>query len=79
MKNLLIAAALCVFAASAHADHGSCSIHAKEQKLSGAAKNSYVKKCQKDASAACAASANEKKLSGAARNSHIKKCNKDAA
>lgn len=79
MKNVLIAAALCLFAASAHADHGSCSIHAKEQKLNGAAKNSYIKKCQKDAAAACKASADEKKLSGAARNSHIKKCNKDAA
>jgi hypothetical protein len=43
--------------------------------LAGAAKNSFVKKCQKDA---CEAQATEKKLAGAARNSFVTKCERDA-
>ncbi|MCX7204322.1 MAG: hypothetical protein NTV17_19230 [Burkholderiales bacterium] len=78
MKNVLIAAALALFAASAHADHGSCAEHAKDKKLSGAAKNSFMKKCERDASSACKLSADEKKLNGAARNSHVKKCTREA-
>jgi uncharacterized FlgJ-related protein len=60
-----------------------CQAQATEKKLSGAAKNSFVKKCQKDAAAAakaaCEAQAGEKKLAGAAKNSFVKKCEKDAA
>jgi uncharacterized FlgJ-related protein len=66
----------------AYAD-SSCQAQATEKKLSGAAKNSFVKKCQKDAAAAakaaCEAQAGEKKLAGAAKNSFVKKCEKDAA
>jgi hypothetical protein len=54
--------------------------------LAGAAKNSFVKKCEKDAGApaasaaqACESKAAEKKLAGAAKNSFVKKCEKDAA
>lgn len=55
--------------------------------LAGAAKTSFIKKCEKDAgagnlSAACALKAvdkNGKPLAGAAKNSSIKKCEKDAA
>ena len=54
--------------------------------LAGAAKNSFVKKCEKDAKAAsapaCAAKAidkNGKALAGAAKTSFVKKCEADAA
>ena len=54
--------------------------------LAGAAKTSFVKKCEKDAKAAsapaCAAKAidkNGKPLAGAAKNSFVKKCEADAA
>ena len=51
---------------------------AAEKKLSGAAKTSFLKKCEKDATAACQAASKEKKLSGAAKTSFEKKCIKDA-
>ena len=58
----------------------SCNAAAVEKKLAGAAKNSFMKKCEKDAQAAvCEAQAGEKKLAGAAKNSFVKKCVKDAA
>jgi len=50
--------------------------------LAGAAKASFVKKCQADIKAACEAKAvseNGKKLSGAAKNSFMKKCEAEAA
>ena len=53
--------------------------------LAGAAKASFVKKCEKeaggDAGAACAAKAmdkNGKPLAGAAKTAFVKKCEKDA-
>jgi hypothetical protein len=59
---------------------------AAEKKLAGAAKASFIKKCEKeakgpesDAAKACAGKAAEKKLAGAAKNSFMKKCEKDAA
>lgn len=55
-----------------------CSAAAKEKKLAGAAKTSFLQKCEKDAKAACEAASKEKKLSGAAKNSFEKKCVKDA-
>ena len=60
-----------------------CETQAGEKKLAGAAKNSFVKKCEKDsggaAKAACDTQAGEKKLAGAAKNSFVKKCVADAA
>ena len=41
-------------------------------------KNSFLKKCEKDATAKCEAAATERKLAGAAKNSNVKKCIKDA-
>lgn len=56
-----------------------CAAKATEKKLHGAALNSFMKKCERDAATkACAASAIEKKLAGAARISFTKKCIKDA-
>jgi hypothetical protein len=63
-----------------------CATQATEKKLAGAAKTSFLKKCERDAgsaaaasapnpvAAACAKSAADKKLAGAAKASHIKKC-----
>jgi len=59
-----------------------CDAKAVEKKLAGAAKTSFVKKCEADAgagaTAACEAKATEKKLAGAAKTSFVKKCETDA-
>ncbi len=60
------------------ADGASCTTSATDKKLAGAAKNSFMKKCEKDATATCDAAAVEKKIFGAAKNSFTKKCVKDA-
>ena len=61
----------------------SCAAQATEKKLAGAAKNSFMKKCDKDmagsGNASCESKAAEKKLAGAAKNSFVKKCAADAA
>jgi hypothetical protein len=61
---------------------GSCDAKAAEKKLAGAAKTSFVKKCEADsggaAMAACDAKAAEKKLAGAAKTSFTKKCVTDS-
>jgi hypothetical protein len=84
MKKLALIAMSCLFFSNVvYAADSSCQAQAAEKKLSGAAKNSFVKKCQKDAAAAaktaCESQAAEKKLAGAAKNSFVKKCEKDAA
>ena len=76
MKALILAAALAMAAGSAHAE--ACKVEASSKKLHGAAMNSFMNKCEKDAKAACDRSAADKKLSGAAKASHIKKCVTDA-
>jgi hypothetical protein len=54
---------------------------ADEKKLAGAARTSFITKCEKDASPAaspaCEKSAADKKLAGAAKASHLKKCMAD--
>ena len=81
MKKIVIAAVLGMFAANiAFAADSSCDDKAAEKKLAGAAKNSFLKKCNKDAVlTACGTQATEQKLAGAAKNSFLKKCEKDAA
>jgi hypothetical protein len=69
---------------TAYASEASCDAKAAEKKLAGAAKNSFIKKCEKDtkvnaAKADCDAKAAEKKLKGAAKNSFTKKCVTDAS
>jgi len=73
--------------AASAAAAGSCEDRAVDKngkKLSGAAKTSFVKKCEADAKAAApsceekAVDKNGKKLSGAAKTSSIKKCEADA-
>lgn len=82
MKKLIGLLAVALMASSAYAADD-CAARAAEKKLAGAAKNSFVKKCQADAQTpeekACAATAGEKKLAGAAKNSFMKKCVADAA
>lgn len=57
-----------------------CAAKATEKKLHGAALNSFMKKCERDATAAfCEAAAVDKKLAGAARTSFTKKCIKDGS
>jgi len=83
MKSLLVAMAITLFASTAaFAANPSCEAQAVEKKLAGAAKSSFIKKCDKDAAeaatTACTAQATEKKLAGAAKSSFMKKCVKDA-
>ena len=84
MKTI-VALVFALFAASAFAQTSpACEAKAvsKDGKpLSGAAKNSSIKKCMGDIKAACetkAVSASGKKLGGAAKNSFMKKCESDA-
>ncbi len=82
MKHL-IRAVLFAFAAvsagAAFAADGDCAAQASEKKLAGAAKNSFMKKCEATAgNSECAGKAKEKKLAGAAKNSFMKKCEADA-
>lgn len=84
MKHLFAAACIALLtSASVFAADVSCQDKAAEKKLAGAAKASFIKKCEKDAAgtgaaSSCAAKAAEKKLAGAAKNSFMKKCEKDA-
>ena len=71
------------------ADSG-CAMKAAEKKLAGAAKTSFLTKCEADAKSSsapvvapakapgCASQAGEKKLAGAAKTSFMKKCEADA-
>ncbi|RIX48256.1 MAG: hypothetical protein D3M94_05030 [Rhodocyclales bacterium GT-UBC] len=81
MKKLIALIAVACAASSVYAADD-CAARAAEKKLAGAAKNSFLKKCQADAQspeeAKCAATAGEKKLAGAAKNSFMKKCVADA-
>jgi hypothetical protein len=77
MKHLALAALIAVVATTAYAQQpapATCKAQATDKKLAGAALNSFMTKCAKDATAACVKSATEKKLAGAARTSHVKKC-----
>ena len=89
MKKSLISvtiAALSLFATSAYAA-GDCEAKAVDKNgkaLAGAAKTSFIKKCEKDSaapaaapSAACEKGAADKKLAGAAKTSFMKKCSAD--
>ncbi|MFN3611367.1 hypothetical protein [Tepidimonas sp.] len=55
-----------------------CHAAAAQKKLAGAAKTSFLKKCEQDAQTACDARAAEKKLAGAAKTSFTQKCLRDA-
>lgn len=78
MRTCLALLIASTFSLSALAAEPSCTANAGEKKLAGAAKTSFMKKCEADAQARCEQSATEKKLAGAAKNSHVKKCVADA-
>jgi hypothetical protein len=85
MRAVIASLSLALLSTLAHAD-AACDAKAAEKKLAGAAKSSFLKKCEKDAGAAaaptCASKAvdkNGKALAGAAKAASIKKCEKDAA
>jgi hypothetical protein len=85
-RTALALAALAVAASSAFFPIGtamaqSCetqAVSATGKPLHGAAKNSFVKKCKKDACESKAVSAEGKPLHGAAKNSFMAKCKRDA-
>lgn len=77
-RSTMVMAALLLVSGSALAAEGTCKANAMDKKLAGAAKSSFMKKCEADAKTACDAQAAEKKLAGAAKSSFSKKCIKDA-
>ena len=84
MNRIAIAFAMLGFSVctAAVAANPTCDAQAAEKKLAGAAKTSFLKKCEKDATdaatKACSTQAADKKLAGAAKNSFVKKCVTDA-
>jgi hypothetical protein len=83
MKTLVLVIILSFVAAAAltslaYAEGSSCMATVNDKKLVGAAKTSFMKKCETDAKASCDAAAADKKLAGAAKASFTKKCVSDA-
>lgn len=78
MRRLTAFMLALALAAPAFAQNATCSATAAEKKLAGAAKTSFLKKCEKDAVSACATTAADKKLAGAAKQSYERKCVSDA-
>jgi hypothetical protein len=78
MRAIFTAIVISLYATGAFAQDTTCKSQAADKKLAGAALNSFMKKCQRDATSTCSASAAEKKLAGAAKNSFTKKCVSDA-
>ncbi len=77
MKVIVAVAMLALFAGASQAQTASCKAQAAEKKLAGAALNSFMQKCERDAKASCDKSAGDKKLAGAARTSYTTKCVRD--
>jgi hypothetical protein len=69
---------LLAFGAAAQTTTASCKAQAGEKKLAGAALNSFMARCQRDAKSSCDAFAMDRKLAGAAKSSFTKKCVDDA-
>lgn len=85
MKTMLmtVALALAGLSVAAQAADSGCEAKAADKHLAGAAKTSFVTKCEKDAKVAaakdeCDAQADQKQLHGAAKTSFTKKCVADA-
>ena len=73
-----LAALIILSGVSAALADGTCASTAADKKLAGAAKTSFMKKCQTDAATSCDTAAAGKKLFGAAKTSFTKKCLSDA-
>ena len=81
MKPILFAAmitALAIGPAMAQATCASKAVNKNGRPLAGAALNSFLKKCKRDACLPKAVSAQGKKLSGAAKNGFMRKCMRSA-
>jgi hypothetical protein len=77
MQRLLLAVLLSAFAVGSAMAQETCESRAigkSGKPLFGAARTSFIHKCQRDTCAAKAVSSNGKKLSGAAKSSFMKKC-----
>lgn len=77
MKLICVAALLAASVTCAYAE-GTCTSKATDKKLAGAAKTSFMTKCERDATSSCDKQAADKKLAGAAKTSFTKKCITDA-
>lgn len=78
MNKLASTLVLLAFTSSTFAQQATCMATVGEKKLAGAAKNSFLQKCEREATERCEVAAAERKLAGAAKNSNVKKCVKDA-
>jgi len=76
---LLIASAVGSAAAQAPGTCESSAVSKAGKPLAGAAKNSFIKKCKRDACAPKAIGSDGKPLKGAAKNSFMAKCVREQA
>ncbi len=74
MKTLLGLFSALMLSLPVYAADSACLTESAAKKLFGAAKNSYIRKCERDK---CETASLEKKLAGAAKNSFVKKCTSD--
>lgn len=79
MKKSIVAAIATLFLANFAYAADSCDAQAASKKLAGAAKTSFLKKCEADmkgaaSTSSCDDQAASKKLAGAAKTSFLKKC-----
>jgi len=74
LAMVALALGLAGIPALAYADDA-CMTQATDKKLAGAAKTSFMTKCEKTS---CESQAKDKNLHGAAMTSFVKKCTKDA-
>ena len=77
MFKQLLMVSLLACSGAALAQEAACTAVAAEKKLAGAAKSSFMTKCEKEVAARCELASKDKKLAGAAKNSFEKKCVKD--
>jgi hypothetical protein len=80
MKKILVAIVLAASGLGAAMAQETCTSKAVDKNgkaLTGAAKNSFIQKCKRDACAAKAVDKNGKALAGAAKNSFMQKCEKE--
>jgi hypothetical protein len=82
MKRLMLAIVVSAFAIGSAAAQGTCESKAlsKDGKpLAGAAKNSFMAKCKREACKPKAVGSDGKPLKGAAKNSFMAKCQREQA
>ena len=81
MKRLMLAILVTAFAIGSAAAQGTCETKAvgKDGKpLAGAAKNSFIAKCKRDACAPKAVGSDGKPLKGAAKSCFMAKCERES-